>query len=166
MCLRRHPHYEVEITKTSEDDFQETKYKGVRIDTIRRVVQVNHPESNVGTLKFGKHVSIRNTIILDLVGDITIGDYVIFSHFCKILTHDHQIKSREIILSQDEKLGVKWSSIEIGNDVYFGMNSIVAEKVTHIPDGFVFGANSVLTKNPGAYEIWAGSPAKKIGVRE
>jgi hypothetical protein len=24
----------------------------------------------------------------------------------------------------------------------------------------------VLTKNPGAYEIWAGNPARKIGVRE
>jgi acetyltransferase-like isoleucine patch superfamily enzyme len=29
----------------------------------------------------------------------------------------------------------------------------------------VIGAGSVLTKNPGPYEIWAGNPARKIGMR-
>ena len=33
------------------------------------------------SLTFGKHVSIRKTIELDMVGDITIGDYVIFSNY-------------------------------------------------------------------------------------
>ena len=39
---------------------------------------------------------------------------------------------------------------------------------THVAvrDGFVLGAGSVLTKNPGPYEIWAGAPAKKIGYRD
>jgi acetyltransferase-like isoleucine patch superfamily enzyme len=39
-------------------------------------------------------------------------------------------------------------------------------QVTRIPDGFVLGAGSVLTKNPGPYEIWAGAPAKKVGYRD
>ncbi|MBW1750927.1 MAG: hypothetical protein JRJ37_09570 [Deltaproteobacteria bacterium] len=38
-------------------------------------------------------------------------------------------------------------------------------QVTHIPNGVVIGAGSVLTKNPGPYEIWAGNPARKIGMR-
>ena len=31
--------------------------------------------------------------------------------------------------------------------------------------GTVIGANSVLTKSTGEYEIWAGIPARKIGIR-
>ena len=38
-------------------------------------------------------------------------------------------------------------------------------QATHIPDGVVLGAGSVLTKNPGPYEIWAGIPARKIDTR-
>jgi serine O-acetyltransferase len=30
----------------------------------------------------------------------------------------------------------------------------------------VLGAGSVLTKNPGPFEIWAGNPARKIGQRK
>ncbi|THB78768.1 MAG: hypothetical protein D6B25_03295, partial [Desulfobulbaceae bacterium] len=42
----------------------------------------------------------------------------------------------------------------------------VLYQVTEIPDGVVLGAGSILTKNPGPYEIWAGNPARKIGERK
>ena len=35
-----------------------------------------------------------------------------------------------------------------------------------IADGAVIAANSVVNKDVGPYEIWGGSPAKKIGDRE
>jgi acetyltransferase-like isoleucine patch superfamily enzyme len=82
------------------------------------------------------------------------------------MTHDHNIKTKSIILEQDEINGVKYSNIDIGKDVFFGYRSVVVQSVTSIPDGVIIGANSVLTKNPGPYEIWAGTPAKKIGIRE
>lgn len=160
------PKYIADIIKTAEEDFTLVKYKGTTTEQIRPVAHIDHPETRVGSLKFGRHISIRKTIILDLVGDITIGDFTIFSDFVSILTHDHQIKTKNIILAEDEKEGVQWSSIDIGSDVYFGIYSTVTKNVTKIPDGVILGANSVLTKNPGAYEIWAGSPAKKIGERK
>ncbi|MGL1890223.1 MAG: acyltransferase [Spirochaetaceae bacterium] len=155
----------VSITKTAEEDFKLVSYKGTSVDQIRSIARVAHPQTRVGELKFGKHISIRKSITLDMVGDISIGDYTIFSDHVSIFTHDHQIKTKNLILSEDEKKGVLWSSITIGSDVYFGIYTTVTKNVTNIPDGVVIGANSVLTKNPGPYEIWAGVPAKKIGER-
>ena len=52
----------------------------------------------------------------------------------------------------------------IGNDVWIGANCTVIAGV-RIADGAVLGAGSVLTKNIGPYEIWAGNPAKFIRKR-
>jgi len=58
-----------------------------------------------------------------------------------------------------------WQDKYIGSDVWIHDGSIVLYQVTHIPDGVILGAGSVLTKNPGPYEVWAGVPATKIAKR-
>ena len=65
----------------------------------------------------------------------------------------------------EEEFGVRWQDKYIGADVWIHDGSIILYQVTRIPDGVVIGAGSVLTRNPGPYEIWAGNPAKKIGRR-
>lgn len=58
-----------------------------------------------------------------------------------------------------------WKSpVKIGNDVWLGVRVIVRGGVT-ISDGAVIGAGSVVTKDIGPYEIWAGNPAKFIRKR-
>lgn len=52
----------------------------------------------------------------------------------------------------------------IGNDVWIGTESLIMPGV-HIADGAVIGARSVVTKNVGPYEIFAGNPAKLIKKR-
>lgn len=52
----------------------------------------------------------------------------------------------------------------IGNDVWMGVRTIVVAGVT-IHDGAVIGAGSVVTKDVGPYEIWAGNPARFIRKR-
>ena len=59
----------------------------------------------------------------------------------------------------------KWqTSTEIGNDVWLGIRTIVVGGVK-ISDGAVIGAGSVVTKDVGPYEIWAGNPARFIRKR-
>lgn len=59
----------------------------------------------------------------------------------------------------------KWNKRTIiGNDVWMGIRSIVVSGVT-IHDGAVIGAGSVVTKDVGPYEIWAGNPARFIRKR-
>lgn len=52
----------------------------------------------------------------------------------------------------------------IGNDVWIGNRVMVKAGVT-IGDGAVIGMGSVVTKDVGAYEIWAGNPARLIRKR-
>ncbi len=52
----------------------------------------------------------------------------------------------------------------IGNDVWIGDRVLIKAGV-NIGDGAVIGMGSVVTKNIGAYEIWAGNPARFIRKR-
>ena len=55
-------------------------------------------------------------------------------------------------------------AIKIADDVWLGANVIVLKGVT-IGRGAIVGAGAVVTKSIPEYEIWAGVPAKKLGVR-
>jgi acetyltransferase-like isoleucine patch superfamily enzyme len=83
----------------------------------------------------------------------------------RIYTHDHIHAGKRPLLEIQETFGIVWQDKYIGADVWIHDNAMVLYQVTHIPDGVVLGAGSVLTKNPGVYEIWAGAPAKKVGER-
>lgn len=52
----------------------------------------------------------------------------------------------------------------IKNDVWIGANVLIKAGVT-ICDGAIIGMGSVVTKNVGPYEIWAGNPARFIKKR-
>ena len=52
----------------------------------------------------------------------------------------------------------------IGNDVWIGIRAIVLPGVS-VGDGAVIGAGSIVTKDIGPYEIWAGNPARLIRKR-
>jgi acetyltransferase-like isoleucine patch superfamily enzyme len=54
--------------------------------------------------------------------------------------------------------------VTIGNDVWIGSNVVLNPGVS-IGDGSVLAANSVITKDVPAYEIWGGNPARKIKMR-
>jgi len=52
----------------------------------------------------------------------------------------------------------------LGAYSFVGVNAVVMPGVT-IGEGTVIGAGAVVTKDVPAWEIWAGVPARKIGVR-
>ena len=52
----------------------------------------------------------------------------------------------------------------IGNDVWIGIRAVILPGVK-IGDGAVIGAGSIVTKDVGPYEIWAGNPARLIRKR-
>lgn len=111
------------------------------------------------------NILISRFALIDCTGNIEIGPWCNISARCRIYTHDHIHLGREPLLAVEERHGVIWQDKQIGADVWIHDGSIVLYQVTHIPDGVVIGAGSVLTKNPGPYEIWAGNPAVKVGER-
>jgi acetyltransferase-like isoleucine patch superfamily enzyme len=104
--------------------------------------------------------------ILDCTGSIHIGPWCNIGPRTRIYTHDTIHLGREPLALLEEEIGVLWQDKFIGADVWIHDGSIVLYQVTRIPDGVVLGAGSVLTRNPGPYEIWAGVPARKIGERK
>lgn len=52
----------------------------------------------------------------------------------------------------------------VGNDVWIGSHCLIKGGVK-ISDGAVLGMGSVVTKDVGPYEIWAGNPARLIRKR-
>ncbi len=103
--------------------------------------------------------------LIDCTGFVYIGPWCNITARCRIYTHDHIHAGRQPLLALEADHGVVWQDKYIGSDVCIYDGSIVLYQVTQIPDGVIIGAGSVLTRNPGPYEIWAGAPARKIGER-
>ncbi len=112
------------------------------------------------------NVVISRFSILDNTGSIHIGPWCMIGARARIYTHDHCHQGQEPLLAVQEKHGVLFQDKYIGSDVWIHENAIVLYQASILPDGFVLGAGSVLTKNPGAYEIWGGVPARKIADRK
>ena len=55
--------------------------------------------------------------------------------------------------------------ITLGNDVWIGANATILPSVSHIADGAVIGAGSVVVKNVPPFAIVAGNPSKIIKYR-
>jgi acetyltransferase-like isoleucine patch superfamily enzyme len=60
--------------------------------------------------------------------------------------------------------GYTLGPVKIGAGAWLGTQVIILPNVT-IGEGAIIGAGSVVTKSVGAYEIWGGVPARKIGDR-
>lgn len=103
---------------------------------------------------------------LDCTGSIRIGPWCNIGPRTRIYTHDTIHLGRRPLAWIENKMGVLWQDKYIGADVWIHDGAVVLYQVTHLPDGFVLGAGSVLTKRPGSYEIWAGNPARKVGERK
>jgi acetyltransferase-like isoleucine patch superfamily enzyme len=103
--------------------------------------------------------------ILDCTGSIRIGPWCNIGPRTRIYTHDTIHWGKKPLAEIENEFGVLWQDKYIGADVWIHDGSIVLYQATVLLDGFVLGAGSVLTRNPGAYEIWAGNPARKVGER-
>lgn len=62
----------------------------------------------------------------------------------------------------------RFEQIEIGNDVVIfpGAKVLGGDGITRIGNGTIIGANAVITRSTGEYEVWAGIPARKVADRE
>ena len=135
-------------------------------EVLQHVIYIPHPEVHQGELILDEgEISISPGCFIDLTGSVSIGEYTMIGEGTRILTHDHWHEGRQPLLLLQKEKGVKWQDKRIGRDVWLH-GCIVLYQVDNIPDGVVVGIGSVLTKNPGPYEVWAGNPAVCIGIRD
>lgn len=130
---------------------------------VGRHVMIGRPHNpRGGALKVGNHVFIMTDVFLDYSGGVTLEDHVWISPGSRIHTHKHTVSSRALKSTQP----VVRSPLYVGRDAWIGGDVIVLESVQRIGGGAIIGAGSVLTKDVGDWEIWAGNPPRKVGVRK
>jgi len=112
-------------------------------------------------IRIGKNTTIGYHNFIFASENIFIGDDCLIAPFVYIVDSNHQIKKDILINRQDNTTG----KIKIGNDVWIASNVTILKDV-NIGNGVVIAANSVVNCDIPDYEIWGGTPAKKIGERE
>lgn len=109
----------------------------------------------MGGVNIGQGCFVGESVRLDTIHPelIEIGDGCTITAGVCILTHFRK--------DFDYYIG----SVKIGNRVFIGMNTIIANSV-EIGNSAIVGAGSIVTKDIPAGEIWAGNPARFIRKRE
>lgn len=112
-------------------------------------------------IKIGRRTTIGYHNFIFSSACIEIGDDCLIAPFVYIVDSNHQIDKSQLINQQPNET----APIKIENGVWIASNVTVLKGIT-IGEGAVIAANSVVNKDVPAFEIWGGSPAKKIGERK
>lgn len=144
---------EQELEYFTRDIFKDRKYKIGEYTYGYPAVMFENPEAN---LYIGKFCSISEGVTIFLGGNhntqwnttYPFGDMP--DHFPEFNHIDGHPATK--------------GDVQIGNDVWLGRNVTILSGIT-IADGAVIGAETVVTKNVGPYEIWAGNPGKLVKKR-
>ena len=91
-----------------------------------------------------------------------IGPHALIGSGCRFVDHDHGFASRAVPMAR-QATGSE-AAITLEEDVWIGAEAVILKGVT-IGRGAIIAAGSVVTKSVGAFEIWGGLPARKIGMR-
>lgn len=128
------------------------------------ILTLGDPHNGYGAITIGAGTWIGQYNNLRVTGGtrLSIGSHCLISQFCTIVTSNHQIPRDRLIQSMPAAARVP--EVVLGDDVWLGAGTCVLPGVV-VHDGAVIGANSVVTQNVPAYEIWAGNPARRISER-
>ena len=114
-----------------------------------------------GKITFGDRSGASYFCIIEAAKLVQIGARTGIAEFTVIRDSHHMVHGTDINWRMTPLLA---KPIIIGEDVLIGSRCYIMPGVT-IGDGAVIEAGSIVTKNVGAYEIWAGMPARFIAHR-
>ena len=109
----------------------------------------------------GNRVFIGSNVEMNISSGLTIHDDCLIASGCRIIDHDHVFSDLTIPINSQP---AKEAFVVIEPNVWLGFGVQVLKGV-RIGSGAIVAAGAVVTKSIPENEIWAGVPAKKIGVR-
>ncbi len=112
-------------------------------------------------LSIGARTTIGYHNFIFASAGIEIGADCLIAPFVYIVDSDHGIERLQLINRQANQT----APIKIGAGTWVASNVTILKGV-EIGEGAVIAANSVVNSDVPPFEIWGGSPAKKIGERE
>ncbi len=126
---------------------------------ISTYVQIFSREEGLeGSLKVGSGTHINDYAMLDVTGDLTIGEKVAFGQYSVVFTHDHIYSDRTKPAWQG---GVKAGKVEIKNWAWVGAKVVILPNVA-VGYRSVIASGAIVSKNCETETICAGVPAKEI----
>jgi acetyltransferase-like isoleucine patch superfamily enzyme len=114
-----------------------------------------------GKITFGNRSGASYYCYLEATELIEIGDFTGIAEFTVIRDTNHLIYGTE---EHWRYTPVIAEPVRIGNGCFIGSRCYIMPGVT-IGDGAVIQAGSLVNKDVGSYEIWAGYPARKVAHR-
>lgn len=107
----------------------------------------------------GTPLWISPDVYVDRLGGVTLGDRCVISKGVRLLTHDFSMdRLAERRLGRSDEELVRLAPVEIGDQAFIGIDSIILPGVT-VGAGAIVGAGSVVTKDVPPDTIVAGNPA-------
>lgn len=141
--------------------------RGTRIaigsDTRIAAFAVLRSVGGAGDIEIGARCYVNEFCVLYSGSGIAIGDDVLLGPGTMIVPANHRIPPRDELIREagfESRGGVR-----IGSDVWIGAGCTIVDGA-RIGDGAVVGAGSLVTGEIPPYEIWLGSPARRVRVRE
>lgn len=120
-----------------------------------------------GGIDIGKYIHIA--VFTSLIGaeKITLSDFCNLSSRVSIYTSSDDYSGATMTnpTVPGEYKSVKHAPVFLGKHVIVGSGSVILPGV-RLEDGVAVGALSLITKNCGAFGIYAGNPAKRIKERK
>ena len=105
---------------------------------------------------------VKMNVKIDPEGVVVIGAETVVSEEVRFQCHTHQFHKKDW-----QRLPRKQHIKHVGRNVFIGECAIITFGCQHIADGVVIGTGSVVTHDiTQPYTIWAGNPARQIGVVE
>src|ERR1700722_4767166 len=125
------------------------------------LVWIGEDESKEPTLSIGERVFVGQGTHLSVMCPMVIGNHCLIGAYSYLLTNNHRFESRTMPIRDQ---GYVEKPLVVGDDVWIGAHCVVMPGI-EIGRGAIIGAGSVVTRNVAEYEIWGGTPARKIGTR-
>jgi virginiamycin A acetyltransferase len=121
------------------------------------------PAGGMGDVVIGADCAINSGTVIYTGNGVTIGDAVAIAANCTLAPTNHAVAdtARRI---RDQGFQPSKGGIVIEEDAWLGANVVVLDGAV-IRKGAVIAAGSVVRGEVPAYEIHAGTPARRIGVR-
>jgi acetyltransferase-like isoleucine patch superfamily enzyme len=139
--------------------------ENVNIDRTARIDWMVKIEGGLG-VKIGRYVHIQSFSHINLGGgSLIFGDHSGCSSGVKICSGMPDLSYVDISAAEDpeNKHPIRFHTV-IGKYVVIFANAVITPGVT-LGHGSVVGAGAVVTKDIPDGEIWAGVPARRIGIR-
>jgi len=114
-----------------------------------------------GRLRIGRS-ALNENLFFNAYGGITIGNNCLIGRGTSFFAGGHTFDRSDVLIVEQP---LSPGPIVVGDDVYFGLNSVVLGNVT-IGRGAVVGAGAVVTSDVPSGAIVAGVPARIVRFRE